>query len=78
MTSITYPGSRANASNCILCNIGGGQMKDDGYTIVTTEDGTSHRLMKRTCWYCGFTIFFEPEVARRAPYSGGDTEIFPE
>lgn len=78
MTSITYPDSRAHAANCKLCISNNGQMRDDGYVSMETDDGRKHRLMKRTCNYCGYTIFFESETARKASYSGGDNEIFSE
>lgn len=76
MMSITYPGSRANATSCKVC-IGNGQMQDDGYITLANDDGREHRFLKRTCYYCGYTILFEPDVARQAPYSGGHTELFP-
>lgn len=74
--SIEYPGSRANATNCKIC-IGNGQMQDDGYVTLSNDDGRRHRLLKRTCYYCGYTIFFEPETARKAKYTGAHEEIFP-
>ena len=77
MLSITYPGSRANGSKgkVGICN---GEVRDDGYIRLRTDDGVEHRLLKRTCYYCGYTIFFEPETAKKARYTGGDAEVFPE
>ncbi len=47
MTSITYPDSRAHSTICKLCMAMNGQMRDDGYVSVETEEGRKHRRMKR-------------------------------
>ncbi len=75
--SIKYPESRANATNCKLCK-NNGQMVDNGYISLDSVGGNGHRLLKRTCQYCGYTIFFDPSVAKRAGYLGSHEEIFPE
>lgn len=77
MMTIEYPSSRANVTNCKVC-MGNGIMQDDGYVTMQTEDGRSHRLLKRTCYYCGYTVFLDKETARKAEYKGGHTEIFSE
>ena len=77
--TVTYPNSRSHANNCKMCNTGGGQMKDCGRINIEAADGSVISLMKLSCYRCGYTILFDPEVARNYRYDGSaDKEDFPE
>lgn len=54
-------------------------MVDSGRFRVQNSSSELIELMKWTCFRCGYTVFFDINVARNRPYDGSaDEEIFPE
>lgn len=77
--SMTYPTSRANVTQCKVCNRNYGYMMDSGRIHLQDKSGIIIELMKLTCNRCGYTMFFDLDVPRSRPYDNDDcNEILPE
>jgi predicted nucleic-acid-binding Zn-ribbon protein len=73
-TTITYPGSRANVTQCKVCNRNNGYMLDSGRINLDDASGKSIELMKLTCNRCGYTVLFDLDIPRNHPFDSNDYE----
>lgn len=76
--TMTYPGSRANVSQCKVCNRNYGYMIDSGRISLLDKSGKIIECMKLTCNRCGHTIFFDLDIPCNSPFDSNDyNEILP-
>lgn len=79
MLTITYPFSRIQSSGqCDMCRGTTGYFQDRGLVTLQTADGKEVKLLQWTCNYCGYTLLFDPSVARKTPYRAEGTEEIPD
>jgi len=79
MMTLTYPFSRISSSGqCKMCRGVIGTFQDRGLVILQTTDGKEVKLLQWTCNYCGYTMLFDPSVARQTAYRGEGTEEIPD
>ncbi len=77
--TLKYPFSRMGIRNCPACSWGGGDLQVAPSVSVTVGEDEL-RLLRYVCQYCGYTMLFDMELAKRRPRqrSDGYSEVFPE
>lgn len=79
MMTFTYPFSRIKSSGqCSMCRGFPGNLQERGLVSLQTADGKEVKLLQWTCNYCGYTLLFDPSVARQTAYRGEENEEIPE
>lgn len=77
--TLTYPGSRISSSGqCKMCRGFPGNFQDCGLVSLKMDDGQEVKLLRWTCNYCGYTMLFDPSMARQTAYRGEGEEVFPD
>lgn len=79
MMTFTYPFSRIKSSGqCNMCRVVIGNFQNRGLIKLQSADGKEINLLQWTCNYCGYTLLFDPSVARQTPYRAEGTEEIPD
>lgn len=78
--TITYPFSRTGTRRCPACGGRGGNDLIVAPSVTVIVGGNDLRLLRYVCDYCGFTMLFDMEMAKRRSWQGDDrySEFFPD
>lgn len=79
MFTMEYPQSRIRSSGqCHHCRVNTGWFENKGVVKMQGEGDGEVSLLRWTCNYCGYTMLFDYSVARSRPFTGAETEVFPD